>query len=128
MDGRVGKRPDREPERPRSEADGEWGCLRSHRREAPAVLREDRPDAETAHTVQEKDLRLPRRLPRAAAAVKEESGLTWAEIARRIGTCRHTVWRWTEGVVRPNVEHMMTPLEVAEGLGLGHLFTGPPQR
>ena len=54
---------------------------------------------------------------------KEESGLSWAEIARRIGTYRHTVLRWTEGVVRPNVKHMMALLELAKDLGLGHLFT-----
>ena len=54
---------------------------------------------------------------------KEESGLSWAEIARRIGTYCHTVLRWTEGVVRPNVKHMMALLELAKDLGLGHLFT-----
>ena len=43
----------------------------------------------------------PERLKR----FQEESGLPWAEIARRIGTYRHTVWHWTEGKVRPNVKH-----------------------
>ena len=70
----------------------------------------------------------PGDFPERLRRFQEESGLSWSEIARRIGTCRHTVWLWTEGVVRPNVEHMMTPLELAEDLGLGHLFTGPPQR
>ena len=54
---------------------------------------------------------------------QEESGLSWSEIARRIGTYRPTVWRWAEGRVRPNVKHMMTLLELAKDLGLGHLFT-----
>ncbi len=53
---------------------------------------------------------------------QEESGLPWSEIARRIGTYRHTVWRWAEGRVRPNVKHMMALLELAKDLGLGHLF------
>ena len=41
----------------------------------------------------------------------------------RIGTYRHTVWRWTEGVVRPNVKHKMTLPELAEDLGLRYIFT-----
>ena len=61
----------------------------------------------------------PERLKR----FQEESGLSWSEIARRIGTYRPTVWRWVEGRVRPNVKHMMALLELAKDLGLGHLFT-----
>ena len=57
---------------------------------------------------------------------KHASGLSWAEIARRLGTYPHTVWRWTEGKLRPNVKHMLALLEMAGSLGLGHLFTGPP--
>ena len=38
-------------------------------REIAAVLRDDRPDASTAYTVQKKDLRIPRRLPGAAEAL-----------------------------------------------------------
>ena len=51
-----------------------------------------------------------------------ESGLSWSEIARRIGTYRYTVWRWKEGRGRPNTEHMMALLELADGLGLTHLL------
>ena len=54
---------------------------------------------------------------------QEESGLSWSEIARRIGTFRPTVWRWAEGRVRPNVKHMMALLELAKDLDLSHLFT-----
>ena len=61
----------------------------------------------------------PERLKR----FQEESGLSWSEIARRLGTYRHTVWRWAEGRVRPNMKHMMAQLELANDLGLGHLFT-----
>ncbi len=52
-----------------------------------------------------------------------ESGLSWSEIARRIGTYRNTVWRWKEGLSRPNTAHMMALLDLAEGLGLAHVFT-----
>ena len=61
----------------------------------------------------------PQRLER----FQKESGLSWAEITRRIGTYPHTVWRWKEGQGRPNVQHMMALLDLADGLGLGHLFT-----
>ena len=61
----------------------------------------------------------PERLKR----FQEESGLSWSEIARRIGTYRHTVGRWQKGVGRPNMEHMMVLLKLAEDLGLAHIFT-----
>ena len=54
---------------------------------------------------------------------QELSGLSWSEIARRIGTYRYTVWRWKEGMGRPNTEHMMALLDLAEDLGLAHIFT-----
>ena len=54
---------------------------------------------------------------------KEESCLSWAELARRLGTYPHTLWRWRNMGVRPSAEHMMALLDLAEELGLGHLFT-----
>ena len=45
----------------------------------------------------------PANFPERLARLQRESGLPWAEIARRLGTYPHTVWRWKEG--------------------LGHLFT-----
>ena len=70
---------------------------------------------------------------------KEESGLPWAEIARCLGTYAHTVWRWKEDAIpivlpfrqvfhsqplgRPNAQHMMALLKLADEHGLGHLFT-----
>ena len=59
--------------------------------------------------------------------LKEESGLTWAEIARRLGTYPLTIRRWLAGV-RPDKQHMMALLELADSLGLLHLLTEPPQR
>ena len=61
----------------------------------------------------------PERLQR----FQELSGLSWSEIARRIGTYRYTVWRWKEGMGRPNTEHMMALLDLAEDLGLAYIFT-----
>ena len=55
---------------------------------------------------------------------REESGLSWAELARRLGTYPHTLWRWRNLGVRPSVEHMMALLELAKSLGLGHIFDG----
>lgn len=61
----------------------------------------------------------PERLER----FKEESGLSWAEIARRVGTSYLNVRRWRNGV-RPHWRHLAVLLELAEDLGLAHLFTG----
>ena len=66
----------------------------------------------------------PQEFPQHLVRLKEESGLSWAEIARRIGTDRHKVWRWKEGRVRPNDQHGKAPLELADSMGLGHMLTG----
>ena len=58
----------------------------------------------------------PRRLER----FKEESGLSWAEITRCLGTSPFTLWRWHEAGVRPHYRHLMALLELAEDLCLGH--------
>ena len=61
----------------------------------------------------------PRRLER----FKEESGLSWAELARRLGTSTLNLRRWKDKGVRPNWRHLVALLELAEELGLAHLFT-----
>ena len=66
---------------------------------------------------------LPADFPERLERFKEESGLSWSEIARRLGTYRNTVWRWKEGRGRPNYQHRKGLLELADSLGLGHLFT-----
>ena len=65
----------------------------------------------------------PEDFPERLERFQQESGLSWAEIARRLGTYPHTLWRWRKLGVRPSAEHMMALLELAEELGLGHLFT-----
>ncbi len=66
----------------------------------------------------------PQRLER----LQEESGLPWAEVARRLGTLPHTLWRWRKGSVRPNMQHAMALMELADNLGLGHVFAGQPRQ
>ena len=66
---------------------------------------------------------LPDDFPQRLERFKEESRLPWSEIACRLGTFRHTVWRWKEGRGRPNYQHRKALLELADSLGLGHLFT-----
>ena len=52
---------------------------------------------------------------------KEASGLTWAEIARRLGTSIVNLWRWRQGVL-PNTHHLLALQELADGMGLGRLL------
>ena len=65
----------------------------------------------------------PDDFPQRLVRFKEESGLPWAEIARRLKTYPHTVNRcWKEGV-QPDCRQQMALLDLADDLGLGHLFT-----
>ena len=59
---------------------------------------------------------------------KEASGLSWAELARRLGTFPLTVRRWWKLGVRPNTRHLMALLELAEELGLLYLLTARQAR
>ena len=65
---------------------------------------------------------LPEDFPERLKRFQGESGLSWSE-ARRLGTYRHTVWRWAEGRVRPNYQQRKELLELVDSLGLAHLFT-----
>ena len=62
----------------------------------------------------------PERLER----FKGKSGLSWAELNRRLGAHPQTTRRWRKGQARPGTRHMMALLDLAAGLGLAHLFTG----
>jgi len=55
---------------------------------------------------------------------KDEFGPSWSEIARRLGTFRHTVWRWKEGHALPNYQYRRALWELADDMDLGHTFTG----
>ncbi len=66
---------------------------------------------------------LPADFPKRLKALQKESGLPWAEIARRIGTYPYTVWRWYEGGVKPHYRHRMALLDLADDIGLAHLLT-----
>ena len=52
---------------------------------------------------------------------QKASGLTWAEIARRLGTSVVNLWRWRQGV-QPNMHHLIALQDLADGMGLGHLL------
>ena len=99
--------------------------LRGHRswREIAAVLRKDRRfHASTAHPPQQSNLPSPPRLP-GALGFKEESGLSWAEIVRRLDIHHETMRRWRKGRARPSMRNMMALVALARPLGLAHLFT-----
>ena len=65
----------------------------------------------------------PHDFPQRLERFQRESALTWAEIARRVGTSDLNLRRWRQGV-RPHWRHLAALLELAEDLGLAHLFTG----
>ena len=54
---------------------------------------------------------------------QEESGQSWSEFARRLGTYRHTVGGWCKAGVLPNQHHTKALVEMADDFGPGHLFT-----
>ena len=78
------------------------------------------PRQRTHHTRATHDLLdgFPERLRR----FKEASGLTWAELSRRLGTHPQTLRRWRNEGVRPNARHLMALLALAGSLGLDHLL------
>ena len=65
----------------------------------------------------------PHDFPQRLERFQRESALTWAEIARRVGTSDLNLRRWRQGV-RPHWRHLAALLELAEELDLAHLFTG----
>ena len=60
----------------------------------------------------------PERLKR----FKEESGLPWAELRRRLGADPETVRRWRDKGVLPSTRYYAAMLVLADSYGLGHLF------
>ena len=53
---------------------------------------------------------------------KEASGLTWADIARRLGTSVLNLWRWRKRGVLPNMHHVLALQDLADSMDLGHLL------
>ena len=66
---------------------------------------------------------LPGDFPDRLERFKGESGLTWAELNRRLGVHDRTARRWRKGLARPGTRHMMALLDLAYSLGLRHIFT-----
>ena len=64
----------------------------------------------------------PEDLPQRRQQLKEASGLTWSELARRLGTNPLTLRRWRQGA-RPNALHLLALLEVAASLDLPDLLS-----
>ena len=54
--------------------------------------------------------------------LKDASGLSWAELARRIGTNTLTVRRWRAGT-HPNSQHLLALMDLAGKLGLANILT-----
>ena len=53
---------------------------------------------------------------------KEASGLSWAEIARLLGTSVLNLWRWRKRGVLPNMRHLLALQNLADSKNLGHLL------
>ena len=70
-----------------------------------------------------KTFNFPADFPQRLRRFKEESGLSWAELHRRLGVDPETLRRWRDKGVRPTGEHLMALLALADSFGLGHLFT-----
>ncbi len=66
----------------------------------------------------------PDAFPQRLMWFKHASGLSWVEIARRLRVDPVTVRRWWHRGVRPNYRNLKTLQDLADDLGLGHLFTG----
>ena len=65
--------------------------------------------------------RFPPDFPERLERFKDASGLTWGEMARRLGTNTLTLRRWRAGT-RPNALHLLALLDLAEELKLAHLL------
>ena len=66
---------------------------------------------------------IPDDFPQRLVWFKHASGMSWSEIARRLGVPPITIRRWRYKGMRPNYRHMKALQELADSLGLGHLFT-----
>ena len=65
---------------------------------------------------------LPDDFPQRLKRFQRESGLSWAELRRRLGVDPETLRRWRDKGVMPSTENYAALLAVADSFGLGHLF------
>ena len=79
------------------------------------------PRQRTQHT--RRTYPFPDDFPQRLVWFKHASGLSWAEIARRLGVAPLTIRRWRYKGVRPNYQHLKALHDLANDLGLGYLFT-----
>ena len=63
----------------------------------------------------------PDDFPQCLERLKEASGLSWSELARRLGTSTLTLRRWLNGV-QPSARYLLALQDLAEELGLAHLM------
>ncbi len=63
----------------------------------------------------------PNGFARSLLQIKEASGLTWAALARELGTTTLNLWRWRKGV-HPNARHLLALQDLARRLDLEHLL------
>ena len=61
------------------------------------------------------------KFPESLERFKVASGLSWSEIARRVGTSTLVIRRWRRGA-HPSSEHLIALLNLAEDMGLAHLL------
>ena len=54
--------------------------------------------------------------------LKEASGLSWSDLARRLGTSPLTLRRWTKHGVQPSAHYLLALQDLAGELGLSHLL------
>ncbi len=64
----------------------------------------------------------PNDFPQRLVRFKEAADLSWAELCRRLGVDRETLRRWRDKGVRPNAEHLVALLALADSFGLGYIF------
>lgn len=64
----------------------------------------------------------PEDFPERLKRFQVESGLSWSEIARRIDVHPETARRWREKDVLPNTHNYAALLQIADSLGLAHIF------
>ena len=53
---------------------------------------------------------------------KEASGLSWADMARLLGTSTLNLWRWRKRSVRPNAHHLLALQDLADSMDLSRLL------